>query len=115
MYTLKAGHWPYRPGPSPEQIRDRRNHNELVQAMALYLMQVNSSPLSMELRRRLPRIQAAWKQHQFLSNVPGARDQSRAARQSARDRSRYLRGVFHCASVIERAALEHALSSARQP
>ena len=96
-------------------LRDRRYHDELVQAAALYLMQIQPEPLSLELRRRLPRIQAAWRSHAFWSVCPGARDLARSARQSARDRSRHLRRVFHCASDLERAALEHALAAARQP
>lgn len=108
--------------------RDRRNHREMVQVMALHLIDPITIPLGddsfgrgVALSRRLLSIRQAWqlsanaRQYRLMGGGSAWEIARRRFRQRARDLSRHLRRVFAAAPELEREALEHVLAAARQP
>ena len=110
-----------------EYRRDRRNHREMVQVMALHLLDPLTIPLGddsfgrgVALSTRLLHIRHAWqmsinaRQYSLLGGGATWERERRHYRQRARDMSRHLRRVFASAPELEREALEHVLAAARQ-
>ena len=110
-----------------EYRRDRRNHREMVQVMALHLIDPMTIPLGddsfgrgVALSTRLLHIRHAWqmsinaRQNSLLGGGATWERERRQYRQRARDLSRHLRRLFATAPELEREALEHVLAAARR-